>query len=100
MSNLPNYQGGGQPFQLMQSTWSSLIDPVLANPIVNGRQVENVTISSGSPAVINHLLSRMQQGWFVTDINAPAKIARIAPLNSKTLTLSSDASVSISLWVY
>lgn len=97
---LPSYQGGDQPFQLMQSTWSAQINPVLANPIVNGLQIDSVTISSGSPTVINHLLSRMQQGWMVVDQNAPAKIARIAPLNSKTLTLSSDASVTISLWVY
>lgn len=97
---LVTYQGVDQPLQLMQSTWKAQIDPVLANPIVNGLQIDNVTISSGSPAVINHLLARMQQGWFVVDNNAPSKIARIAPLNAKTLTLSSDAAVTVSLWVY
>lgn len=97
---LPQYQGGDQPFQLMQSTWAAQINPVLANPILSGLQIDNVTISSGSPAVINHLLSRMQQGWFIVDTNAPSRIARIAALNSKTLTLSSDAAVTVSLWVY
>lgn len=97
---LPNYQSDDQPFQLMQSTWKSQLDPVLAIPFISGRQVMNVTISSGSPAVINHRLARMQQGFFFTDINAPAKIARIAPFNDKTLTLSSDATVTVAVWVY
>lgn len=97
---LPNYQGGDQPFQLMQSTWSAQLNPILALPFLSGVQLNSITISSGSAAVINHLLGRLQQGWIITDQNAPAKIARIAPLNNKTLTLSSDAAVTVSLWVY
>ena len=97
---LPVYQGGDQPFQLMQSNWASQLNPLLANTLTQGRQVDSVTISSGSPAVINHLLNRMQIGWFLVDNNAPAQIARIAPLNNKTLTLSSDAAVTVSIWVY
>lgn len=97
---LPVYSNDDQAFQLMQSNWAAQLNPLMANPILKGLQIDNVTVASGSPAVINHLLSRMQQGWLLVDQNAPAKIARIAPLNSKTLTLSSDASVTISLWVY
>lgn len=97
---LPQYQGGDQPFQLMQSSWSAQLNPMLANPIINGFQLNNITIASGSAVAINHLLGRMQQGWFLVDQNAPAKIARIQPLNNKTLTLSSDATVTVAVWVY
>lgn len=97
---LLNYQGGDLPFQLMQSTWSAQLNPILAMPILGGNQIDNITISSGSAAVINHLLGKVQQGWIIVDQTAPARIARIAPFNGKTLTLSSDAAVTISLWMY
>lgn len=100
MVALPNFQNDDRVFQMMQSSWSSHLNPVLANPMIFGRQINNVSISSGSLAVINHLLARSQQGWMIVDQNAPAKIARVQPLNDKTLTLSSDAAVTVSVWCY
>lgn len=97
---LPVFQGGDQPFLLMQTKWAAELNPILENPLLSGRQVSNVSISSGSLAVINHKLGRKQIGWFITDVNAPARIARVAALNDITLTLSSDATVMVSVWVY
>lgn len=84
----------------MQSTWSAQLNPILALPILSGVQITGIAISSGSAVAINHLLGRNQQGWVITDQNAQARIARIAPFNNKTLTLSSDAAVTVSVWVY
>lgn len=97
---LQNYQGGDQSFQLMQSTWSAQLNPVLALPILSGVQLENIYLSSASAVAINHKLGRMQQGWIITDQNARANLYRTVPFNSKTLTLSTDADVTVSLWVY
>lgn len=97
---LPVFKDDNQPFQLMQTKWKSELDPVLDNPILAGRQINNISISSGSAAVVNHRLGRKQQGYILVSVNAPAKIAQIVAFNDKTLTLSSDASVIVSAWVY
>lgn len=100
MNSVPIVKTGVQSIDLFQTKLKSELDPVLANPILAGFQISNVTISSGHAAIVNHLLGRKQQGWFIVDQNAPANIARIVPLNDKTLTLTSDAAVTLNLWVY
>lgn len=100
VSLLPIFKDDNQNLQLLQSKWKGIIDPILSNPILAGLQINSVTISSGHAAIINHRLDRKQQGWFIVDQNAPANIARIQPLNDKTLTLSSDAAVTVAVWVY
>lgn len=97
---LPYLQSQDPVLNRLQTQWQSQINPVLANPILSGHQISNVVIASGSVNIISHLLDRQMQGWFLVDINTPAKIARVAPFNSKTLTLSSDAAVTASIWVY
>lgn len=87
------------PFMLMQTSWKSQLDPVLANPVISGIQLNNVLLATGVTS-INHLLGRMMQGWFITDQNASAAIYRSLAFNAKTLTLTSSAPVTVSLWVY
>lgn len=100
MAQIPLIKTGTQGSDLFQTRLKSILDPIISIPLLSGSQITGVSISSGSAAVINHLLGRKQQGWILTDIDAPAKIARIAALNDKTLTLSSDATVTVSVWVY
>ena len=83
----------------MQTKWKSIIDPIVSLPLLQGLQLNNIALNSGTTA-INHLLSRMQQGWLITDIQGAATIYRSEPFNDKTLTLTSNAAVTISLWVY
>lgn len=97
---LPLFKDDNQPFQLLQTKWKAQLDPIISIPFLSGNQINNVSISSGSAAVINHLLGRQPQGYFLVDVPAQARIARIAPFNNKTLTLSSDATIIVSLWVY
>lgn len=83
----------------MQNRWASLIEPTLSNPLVQGNILKGISLINGV-TVINHLLSRMQQGWMIVDINAAATIYRSQPLNDKTLTLTSNASCVVNLYVF
>ena len=72
---------------------------MLANPILNGVQLSGVALINGT-TTFPHLLGRMMQGWFITDINGAATIFRPVSLNDKTLTLTSSAAVSVDIWVF
>lgn len=87
------------PLALMQTQWSSQLNPLLQIPMLQGVAISNLVLKTGANQ-INHLLQRKPQGWFVTDINASATIYRSQPFNSNTLTLTSSAPVTVSLWVY
>jgi hypothetical protein len=87
------------PTSLMQTRWSSILNPILANPMNGVSILENVAIKNGV-TVINHLLGRNQQGWFLTDIQGAATIYRSQPFNDKTLTLTSSAAVIANIGVF
>lgn len=87
------------PLELMQTKWASILNPFIAIPFLNGQLLTGIVLVNGV-TVINHKLSRMQQGYVVTDQNASAAIYRSQPLNSTTLTLTSNASVTVALWVF
>jgi hypothetical protein len=84
-----------------QIQWAAALNPVVGNAIVNGLQLTGVSLSNGT-TVINHRLGRNMQGWFWTDIDGIASIYRpsTAYFNDKTLTLISNAAVTVNLWVY
>lgn len=84
---------------LLQTKWKSQLDPILSDPISNGNILPQIFLSNGA-TVINHLLGRMLQGFFIVDINAPATIYRSAPKNALTLTLTSSASCIVDIFVY
>lgn len=83
----------------LATRWKSVLDPVLANPINGVSILSNVVLANGT-TVINHKLDQLQQGWFIVDINAAATIYRSAAFNEKTLTLHSNAAVTVSIGVY
>src|SRR6185295_6984518 len=87
------------PYDLMLTKWSSTLNPLLKNPITAGLLISDVNLSLGDN-VINHLLGRKMQGWFLIDVDQQAIIYRSAPLNAKTLTLNSNAQANVSLWVF
>lgn len=88
------------PWDLAANKWATTINRVLAVPIVNGYQLDDIVLTSGVTKQINHLLQRRQQGWFIVDQNAAASVFRTAPFNALTLSLQSNADVTISIWVY
>jgi hypothetical protein len=86
--------------QQLISKWSSQLNPLLANPLLQGGQISNVVLVASTPQTINHLLGKMQTGWIITDQNAAAEVYRTQPFNDLTLTLEASANCTVSLWVY
>lgn len=86
-------------FLQMMSTWAEQLNPLLANPLNNASVLENVNLVIGTN-VINHKLGRVQQGWGIVDQQAVASIYRSEPFNATTLTLVSDAIVTVNLEVF
>jgi hypothetical protein len=96
---LPRFQTDNKDFQLMQSAWASQLDPVLSNPSLKTRLLKDVALAVGAN-VINHKLGRTPQGWRIVDVNGAAQIYRSEALNPLTLTLTSDAVVTVSIEVF
>jgi len=88
------------PWELAQTKWASIINPIISLPILNGNQISNITLKANVPLVVNHLLQRMPQGWFITDNTADASIWRAAVYNNLTITLEASANTTISFWIY
>ncbi len=88
-----------QTLMLMQKQWTSELNPLLAVSLTQGSLLPNVNLIKGSNT-FDHYLGRQVMGWFIIDQNSQASIYRSAPLNSQTLTLTSDAVTTISLWIF
>lgn len=84
---------------LLQTSWSTELNPVLANPLVNGIFRKGIALINGV-TTINHLLGRKQQGFIITDINGAALVYRSLPFNNLTLTLTSNATVTVDLYIF
>ncbi len=88
--------------QLLQSKWSSVINPFLDNPSNQASILNNIVLISGTN-VINHLLDRTLKGWRIIRINGIASIYDTQSSNqtpTKTLILISNAAVTISIEVF
>lgn len=83
----------------MQTNWASQLNPLLAQPMSSGLILKDVALISGT-TVVNHLLGRKIQGWFVVDSNAAATVYRSAAKNALTLSLTSSAAVTVDLFVF
>ena len=98
---LPLIQSGVSELNLIQTKWKSLIDPVLASPLLDGRLV-SAKLAVGSNK-INHLLNRKPIGWIIVGINGVANIYDTQASNQTpelTLNLTSSAVVTVNLWVF
>ncbi len=96
---LPIQKDPNTNLMLMQNRWSSQLNPLLANPLNDVSILKNVSLVAGTN-VINHLLGKVQQGWFLTDIQGAATIYRSAAFNGLTLTLTSSAPVICNIGVF
>ncbi len=99
MPSLALFKSGNQSFDLFQTRLKSELDPILANLLVQGSLLPNISLLAGDN-VINHKLARNQIGWVITDMSAGVTIYRSQPLNNRTLVLNASAPVTISLWVF
>lgn len=87
------------PFAQLLTKWAATLNPFLANPLNSAITLQDIELKNGV-TVINHLLGRTQQGWFLVDAQGAAIIYRSKPFNSTTLTLTSNAAVTVSIGVY
>jgi hypothetical protein len=101
-SQLPQFHTSDQTLRLLQTQWAQNINPLLRNPLLQGRLIEGVELVSGDNT-INHLLDRKLRGWVLTGISAAAQIYDKQATNAspqQTLILNSDASCTVALWVF
>jgi hypothetical protein len=95
MSKLPKFQSKDQGFNLLQSAWASIIDPITNNPANKGVIVKNVILSSS--CVVNHGLGRTLQGWEIVRLRGSATVYDNQNANTtpdKTLLLIASSGVS------
>lgn len=100
--SLPIYKSEDGSFTLMQTAWSSQINPVLALPQSNGIILKNVKLVAGDNT-INHKLGRDLQGWQLIRVRAAATVydkQDSNQLKSRTLILNSSAPVVVDLFVF
>lgn len=99
MALLPILNTNDRDLSMIQTRWASLLNPVLSNPLNKISILKEISLTTGVN-VINHRLGRMQQGWFITDIDGSSTIYRSAPLNDLTLTLTASAPATVSIGVF
>lgn len=90
------------PWPTAQTRWKSQIDPVLSNPLLQGRLLSNVSLVVG-PNVINHGLGRDIQGYFFVSNSAVINTSDNFLTNqtpSLTFTITSDAKAVVSIWAF
>jgi hypothetical protein len=87
-------------FADLLTKWAAQLNPILANPVMQGRALNAVVLVANTPQTLNHGLSQTMRGWFVTDQGAAANVYRTQPLNAQTITLEASANVTINLWVF
>lgn len=102
MNRLPVFANDDKDFQLMQSRWTSILDPVITNPSNNVIILKNVALISGTN-IINTLINRKLQGWRIIRQRAAANIYDNQDNNQTpqlTLLLISDANVVVDLEIF
>lgn len=98
-SKLPQIQDKNQNFQLLQNKWSSILNPLIANPLSSALILDNVQLVTGFN-IVPHKLGRVPQGWFITDIDAAVGVFRAKPFNPDTISLTTNGACTISLAIY
>lgn len=83
----------------VQNNIATAFNPLLINPLLNGNFLTEIDLISGVN-VIPHGLDRTPQGWMITDIDGAAVIYRSAAFTTSLITLTSDAAVTVNIYVF
>jgi hypothetical protein len=87
---------------MLQSQWSSMLNPLLHNPSLNSRILSQVVLTTGANT-INHGLGRELQGWRIVRLRSLATIYDAQDSNAHpdlTLVLVSSATTVCDLEVF
>lgn len=90
------------PWDLANAKWAQTLNPLLANPAVNGRILSNVAVVSGANT-INHGLGRKLQGYVVIMNNSAVTFYDSQSVNQMpeiNLILNASGPAIISLYVF
>ena len=90
------------PWNDADNKWASILNPIVANPIVNSLILKDVVLAAGDN-IINHRLGRKLQGYIVIGINAAATIYDKQSTNQMpqlTLVLNSSAPATAQILVF
>lgn len=101
--SLPIFQTQNKDITLLQTTWSSSLNQLLAKPLSDSNFLDNISVVSGDN-VINHKLGRNIKGWIVcmmhTSFVQLYDKQLTNQMSDKTLILNSNGSSTISLIVF
>ncbi len=101
-NKLPIIASDSEQLTMLQTRWASILGPLLANPMLSGAVLKQVSLTTGSN-VVNHRLGRKLQGWFLTRKRAAGNIYDTQDSNSMpelTLQLESSTSAVVDIYVY
>lgn len=90
----------------IQTNVATVLDPVLATPIIDGVLVQNLTIPASGVLVVPHNLGRKALGIMVVMASAAVSMPYALPANQGTptggivLTFSSGAGALVNIWVF
>lgn len=87
---------------LMQTQWASQLDPLIKNPLNSSSVLQKVSLAAGTN-VINHLLGKPLQGWYITRQRAAASFHDLQDTNQTpqlTLVLFASAPVVVDIGVF
>lgn len=100
--SLPIMHSASKEMSQMQTQWSTQINPLLRNKLLQGFILQNVQLSVGNNA-INHRLGRDLEGYIIVRQRGPASIYDMQDSNAMpalTLVLNSSAAVSVDIYVF
>lgn len=90
------------PWELANNKWAASLNPLLSNPIVNGRVLSGVVLTTGANT-INHGLQRKLQGYVVILKSADVTIYDSQANNQMpdfNLILNSSEAAIVSIYVF
>lgn len=99
---LPIFQTTIRELSMMETQWSSQLNPILAAPNVAPAILKKVSLVTGSNT-INHLLGVALQGWRIVRLRANVSVydgQDSNPTPTQTLILISSGPVVIDLEVF
>ena len=101
MAQLPIFKSPDTNFMLMQNKWSSILNPVVANPLSNGLLLTDISLSVGNNT-INHKLQQKLQGYIITGMrNAYSQIYQETSTQPTiNFILNSSAACVVDIWVF
>ena len=100
--SLPSFNTKIQELSLMQSAWASTLDPIVNLPTSNWIILKEIALVTGTNEV-NHKLGRKLQGWYIVRQRSAARVYDTQDANNTpnlTLSLTSDANVTVDLFVF